>query len=63
MFPAILEDMASEQRAREDVLVNYVQSELVKRGISVPDSLVRRIGEFNATAEMITRDLLSEESE
>ena len=36
---------------------------VMKRDISVPDSLVRRIGEFNATAEMITRDLLSEESE
>ena len=59
-FPAIVGEIADEERGREDVLINYVQSELVKRGIAVPASLGSRIGEFDAAADRIVLDLLQE---
>lgn len=63
LFPSIVDALAAEQRAREDVLINFVQSELVKRGIAVPGSLDRKIGSFNDEAELLVHDLLREEQE
>ena len=59
-FPQVVREIAAEEAARETVLINYVQNELVKRGIAVPSSLSRRVGEFNATAEALVLDLLRE---
>ena len=53
--------VSDEQRANGTQMVNYVQSELVKRGIDVPASLVRRVGDFNDAAETLVRDLLAKE--
>lgn len=53
--------VADVQRSRPDEMVNYIQAEFVKRGIDVPSSLVRRIGEFDEVAERIVFDLLEEE--
>lgn len=60
-FHEVVGDIADEERGREDVLVNYVQSELVKRGIAVPASLARQVGAFNDRAERIVLDLLQGE--
>ena len=60
LFPEIVAALAEEQRARQDVLINFVQSEFVKRGVSVPGSLSARIGDFNDAAEMIVLGLLRE---
>ncbi|MBQ9001975.1 MAG: exonuclease SbcCD subunit D [Eggerthellaceae bacterium] len=59
-FPQVVREIAAEESARETVLINYVQNELVKRGIAVPSSLSHRVGEFNATAEALVLDLLRE---
>ena len=59
-FPAVVATMADEQRGREEVLINYVQNEFVKRGIPVPSALSRRVGVFNDAAEALVLDLLRE---
>lgn len=59
-FPAVVAGIAEEERGREDVLVNFAQSELVKRGIAVPASLARQAGALNDEAERIVLDLLQE---
>ncbi len=61
LFPALVMQMADEQRARDEEMVNYVQSEFVKRGITVPESLSRRIGDFEDAAERRVLDLLDRE--
>ena len=62
-FPEIVSAMAEEQRCRDDVLVNYVQSEFVKRGIPVPSSLSEGMGCFTDQAERLVLDLLRGGSE
>ena len=62
-FPSVVSAMAAEQAAREDVLINYVQSEFVKRGILVPGSLGDRVSEFNDTAERMVLDILRGDSQ
>ena len=61
LFEAHVLRVSDEQRANGTQMVNYVQSELVKRGIDVPASLVRRVGDFNDAAETLVRDLLAKE--
>ncbi len=63
LFSSVVAEIASDQRDRADVLVNYVQSELVKRGIAVPGSASQRIGDFNDIAERLVLDLLREDEE
>ena len=53
--------VADTQHARSDEMVNYIQAEFVKRGIDVPSSLTRRIGEFDEAAERLVFDLLEED--
>ena len=57
-FPEIVVSMSDEQRLHEDVLINFVQSEFVKRGIVVPSTLTQYMGEFGDEAERIVLDLL-----
>ena len=57
-FPQIVDSLASEQRLHEGALVNFVQSEFVKRGIPVPGSLGDHIADFSDAAERIVVDLL-----
>ncbi len=52
--------VADRQRSRADEMVNFIQAEFVKRGIDVPSSLARRIGEFDEAAETLVFDLLEE---
>lgn len=61
-FAGQLLRVADQQSARSEETINYVQSELVKRGIDVPASLVRRIDEYGFEAESLVMDLLEEES-
>lgn len=61
LFPSLVMQMADEQRARDGEMVNYIQSEFVKRGITVPESLSRRIGDFEDAAELRVLDLLGED--
>lgn len=61
LFPSLVMEMADEQRARDDEMVNYIQSEFVKRGITVPESLSRRIGDFEDAAELRVLNLLEED--
>lgn len=63
LFPSLVADMADEQRGREDVLINYVQSEFVKRGIAIPSALSRRVSAFNDEAERLVLDLLRKDDE
>lgn len=63
LFTQIVAELAAEQRSREDVMINFVQNEFVKRGIAVPSSLSRRVGDFTEAAETLVTDLLREEAE
>lgn len=62
-FPEVVKSMADEQRTHGDVLINFVQSEFVKRGISVPGSLSEFVGDFNDAAEKLVFDLLRDDAE
>lgn len=62
-LPKLVAEMAGEQRNREDVLINYAQSELVKRGVAVPSTLTVDVQEFNDAAERLVLDLLGGEVE
>ena len=62
-FHRIAQGVVKEELGREDVLINYVQSEFVERGIAVPASLSRRVGEFGASAEDLVFELLREEGD
>ena len=57
-FPQIVDSIAVEQRSHEGALINYVQSEFVKRGIPVPGSLVNHVGDYSDAAERVVADLL-----
>lgn len=61
MVPSLVRDMADQQRKRDDEMMNFLQSELVKRGISVPDSLLQRLPESENQAELLLLNLLGEE--
>ena len=63
LFEAHVLRVADQQRAHGEEMVNFVQSEFVKRGIDVPSSLSRRIAEFNDEAETLVLDLLAAEAE
>ena len=63
LFLEIVESIADEQRSREDVIVNFVQSEFVKRGITVPSVLTDCVGERIDEAERLVHDLLRGDSE
>ncbi|MBO4352325.1 MAG: DNA repair exonuclease [Eggerthellaceae bacterium] len=63
LFSAHVLGVADQQRTAADEMVNYIQSEFVKRGIVVPASLPRRISDFEGMAETLVLDLLEEESE
>lgn len=63
LFEAHALRVADEQSSAPDEMVNYVQTEFVKRGIDVPSSLSRRIDAFNDAAETIVLDLLEGEEE
>ena len=55
--------VSDRQRASERDLVDYVQSEFVKRGIDVPSSIGDGMGECNRAAETLVLDLLEAERE
>ena len=61
VFAAQVLRVADEQAAHPDEMVNFVQSEFVKRGVSIPSSLVRCIGDFEKEAETLVMDLLERE--
>lgn len=61
LFSELLMRVSAEQKQHGEEMINYVQSEFVKRGVSVPASLSRRIGEFGEAAEVLALDLLEEE--
>ena len=61
LFEAHVLRVADRQRSHPEEMVNYVQAEFVKRGIDVPSSLVRKIGDYNDEAETLALDLLAEE--
>lgn len=61
LLPSLIHHMADDQRRREDEMMNFLQNELVKRGISIPDSLLRRLPESEDQAELLLLDLLGEE--
>lgn len=63
LFLEIVESIATEQRSREGVIVNFVQSEFVKRGITVPSSLAECMAERIDEAEGLVLDLLRGDSE
>lgn len=63
LFPAHVLRVSDQQAAFEEEMVNYVQAELVKRGIEVPSSLGRGVAGFNRAAESLVLDLLERESE
>lgn len=60
LMPALVMQMANDQRSREDEMANYLQSELVKRGIAIPDSLMRDLGESEDAAELLLLQMLEE---
>ena len=53
--------VAEQQRVHSIEMVNYIQSEFVKRGIDVPASLPKRVGPLNDLAEALVLDLLEED--
>lgn len=61
LFESHVAHIASEQGNRKAEMVDFLQAEFVKRGIDVPSSLSRRIGDFNDAAETMVLDLLSKE--
>ena len=63
LFIEIVETIAEEQRSREDVIVNFIQSEFVKRGVTVPSMLSDCMGERIDEAERLVLDLLRGDSE
>ena len=63
LFTAQVLGVSDEQLADDDMVVNYVQDEFVKRGIGVPSSLSHHISDYGIRAETIVLDLLEEESE
>lgn len=63
LFSAHVLGVSDQQRQRDDEMVNYVQAEFVKRGITVPSSLERRMAEFGDAAETLVMDLLDEEAQ
>lgn len=58
LFSSLVSHMAQEQRRRGDEMVNYVQGAFVASGITVPDSLSRRMDDYEAQAELLALDLL-----
>ena len=61
-FVEVLHDIADEQGSRKETMINYLQSEFVKRGIAMPGSLSYRIDVMNSAAELRALDLLREEA-
>ena len=61
-FPKIVASLASEQRSRESALINFIQSEFVKRGIPVPGSLGDHMADYIDAAERVVSDLLRGEA-
>lgn len=59
-FDVLVKRIANEQRQRDQEMVNFVQDEFVKRQITVPDSLLRRMQEFEDAAELRIMRLLEE---
>ena len=62
-FPQVVDAIASEQRLHEGALINFVQSEFVKRGIPVPASLSNHLTDYSNEAERIVKDLLRGEAQ
>ena len=62
-FQEIVAAMADEQRLHSETLINFVQSEFVKRGIVVPSALTQRLDEFSDEAERLVFDLLREDAQ
>ena len=61
LFEAHVLRVSDQQRLLPEEMINYVQAEFVKRGIDVPSSLARRIGDYNDVAETLVRDLLGDD--
>ena len=61
LFSAQVLRVSDQQRAHGTEMVNYIQSEFVKRGLEIPASLPQRIGDFSEVAEVLVMDLLEEE--
>lgn len=63
LFSSVVMGVADAQRVRKEEMVNFVQSEFVKRGIPVSPSIAQHIGEFQENAEGLVLDLLAEEAQ
>ena len=63
LFSAQVLRVSDQQRAHGVEMVNYLQSEFVKRGLTIPASLPRRISNYSEMAETLVMDLLERESE
>lgn len=63
LFSAHVLGVAEQHRAHADITVNHIQSEFVKRGLTIPASLSRHIEDYSKAAEALVLDLLEEESE
>ena len=61
LFPAHALQVSSQQRSHDDEMINYIQSEFVKRGIEMPASLAGKIDCYGQRAEAIVLDMLEEE--
>lgn len=62
LFAAHVLRVSDLQQMRSDEMVNYLQSEFVKRGIEIPSALPSRLGDFAQAAETLVLDLLEEEA-
>ena len=62
LFAAQVLRVSAEQAERETEMVNYVQDEFVKRGVSIPSALVDSVREYCADAEALVLDLLDRDS-
>ncbi len=61
VFTALVQDIANDQRERDEEMINFIQNEFVKRGIPIPLSLTRSIDDFEDAAESLVLQLLEEE--
>lgn len=62
LFSSLVRSLASDQRIREDEMLNYIQSEFVKLGIAVPETLPWTIGVAQDQAELLILRLLTDDS-
>ena len=62
LFTSHVLRVANRQATHETEMLNFIQSEFVKRGIGVPDSLAGNLASIESAAESIVFDLLAGEN-